>query len=505
MKPRTWMRMPVVSLIAALAMPVGTAAQNIPLPNNQPKHHTYKLIDLGTLGGPNSFILSQPSGAEITNGGRVIGEADTTTPDPYSPNCLQNSCLVNYGFSWQDGFKTVLGALPGGVNSSIPFVANTRGQTVGGSENGLLDPLTGFPEFRGVLWQQGKVIDLGTFGGNNSLANSINSSGQVVGGAQNTIPDSFAFCNQPFLPVYPTQVHAFSWEKGVMHDLGTLGGNDSCALYVNEQGQVAGFSYTNSIANPNTGIPNLDPFLWERGKMRDLGTLGGAFAYPNALNNHGQVVGQSDMAGDLTAHPFFWDRGTLIDIGTLGGDNGNANWINDAGQVVGTADLADRTHHAFAWRKAKMTDLGTLNGDPCSVALAINSQGQIGGASTSCREYLHAFLWENGGPMVDLNSLVSPPSSLTITFVTYINDRGEIAGNAFLPTGEEHAVLLIPGGNCDDDCEGRIAASLSNTAPTHYPATTTQGGESSVRPVERFRSTMRQRYRTPGQPTAPRN
>ena len=56
MKPRTWKWMPVVSLFAALAMPLGTAAQNNSTQNPKPKHHTYKLIDLGTLGGPNSFI-----------------------------------------------------------------------------------------------------------------------------------------------------------------------------------------------------------------------------------------------------------------------------------------------------------------------------------------------------------------------------------------------------------------------------------------------------------------
>ena len=51
-----------------------------------------------------------------------------------------------------------------GVNSSIPFATNAYGQTVGGSENSVIDPLTGFPEFRAVLWQQGNVIDLGHSG-----------------------------------------------------------------------------------------------------------------------------------------------------------------------------------------------------------------------------------------------------------------------------------------------------------------------------------------------------
>lgn len=58
MKPRTWMWMPVVSLFAALAMPVGMAAQDNPSPDHKTRHQKYKLIDLGTLGGPNSVIPS---------------------------------------------------------------------------------------------------------------------------------------------------------------------------------------------------------------------------------------------------------------------------------------------------------------------------------------------------------------------------------------------------------------------------------------------------------------
>jgi hypothetical protein len=45
-----------VSLFAALAIPSGLAAQS-----NQrrtPKHHHYQLIDLGTLGGPHSYVVS---------------------------------------------------------------------------------------------------------------------------------------------------------------------------------------------------------------------------------------------------------------------------------------------------------------------------------------------------------------------------------------------------------------------------------------------------------------
>ena len=66
------------TLLAALALPLGVAAQNNATRNQKPKHHHYKLIDVGTFGGPNSS-LSGPGVISLTNGGTFVGVADTTS------------------------------------------------------------------------------------------------------------------------------------------------------------------------------------------------------------------------------------------------------------------------------------------------------------------------------------------------------------------------------------------------------------------------------------------
>jgi len=126
------------------------------------------------------------------------------------------------------------------------------------------------------------------------------------------------------------------------------------------------------------------------------------FNAANAINNHGQVVGQSDLPGDTFTHAFFWQNGVMTDLSTLPGDsNSIATDINDNGQVVGVS--CDAT-------------------------------------STVCR----AFVWENG-VMTDLNALVPPDSPLFLTYGAGINDRGEITGSAFdASTGESPAFLAVP-------------------------------------------------------------
>jgi probable HAF family extracellular repeat protein len=503
MKTYAWKWATAMSLFGALAIPLGIAAQDNEEQHHKPKHHTYELIDLGTFGGPNSFV-NGPLVPNLSNTGTYGGGAETSIPDHYAPNCEDGDCLVVHAQRWRNGVVTDLGTLPGNnLNSGAGWVS-ASGIIVGGSENGLIDPLLGVPENRGVIWNRdGNIIDLGTLeGGNESFAAAVNNRRQVAGWAANTIPDSFSMgC---IFVCFTTQTRGFVWQDGVVRDLGTLGGPDALTQAINERGQIIGISYISSIPNPDSGIPTIDPFLWENGTMVDIGTLGGTRGVASFINNRGQVVGTSNLAGDQTQHPYLWDRGSLKDLGTLGGDNGQAIWINDAGEVAGEADLpGSQTHDGFLWKNGVMTDLGNLG--QTSFAFAINSEGQIVGHSKIDDGTFRAFLWEKGGPMVDLNMLVSSASDIVLADPYSINDRGEITVTGFLPNGDEHAVILIPNGDCEDACEAKIATGQNRATITHFPAE--MKDESGMRfiPVNQFRNRLMQRYHIPGQAAAPSN
>jgi probable HAF family extracellular repeat protein len=548
MKSRFLMLVAAVTLFAALAMPVRLAAQQ-----QNAQYHHYELIDIGTFGGPESFIIPTAeigSHNPVNSKEQTVGTAGTTNSTSGSSNIICGGIeggipYVNQGFLLSDSSLANLGSLGGADSCSVATSINAAGEIAGSSENGTVDSILGLNELRGVRWRNMAIEDLGTLGGSHSMAAGINSSGQVVGFALNQTADAFSlFYLQIFGVGNGTQTRAVVWDKGnSIQDLGTLGtGNDAWGEFVNENGQVAGFSYTSPIPDPGTGLPPTHPFLFDphvgkHGKMFDVGTLGGSSAgseilnMQGGLNNRGHIVGGSYLAGDQDFHPFFWEKGkTIKDLGTLGGLCGTAAAINDADEVVGRADvsgpcggLIPQSHldanpssqtisHAFLWKPGMkaLQDLGTVAGDMNSYSTAINASGQVVGLSvTESLGIYRAFLWAKGRPMVDLNTLVPPNSSLYLNWAFDINDQGEISGIS-TPQGCDdfdlcgHAFLLIPCDEhhpgiegCDYSMVDTGAAASVRPAMREVPANHGTGDNSALnmtgRMLDRFRTRMRGR------------
>ncbi len=511
MKSRLPMLLTLIALFAALALPIGLAAQ---------QHPRYKLIDLGTLGGPHSYGSVNGEGFSLlNNSGEVASYADLALPDPNASFfCYDADCFQAHAFLWKDGVMTDLGALPVNNNSAGGSI-NANGWVTGQSQSSVLDPIVGIPEFRAVLWKQGQVIDLGTLGGTESLGIYVNNANQVIGFATtSTAPDPVGFFG------FPT--HTFIWQNGEKLDIGTLGGSNafpgaSCGN--SPAGVVVGGSTTSININPATGLPDADPFLWQNGKMVDLGTLGGTNGWAQCANNRGQVIGFSSLATNpaacnfpiiepigLGCHAFFWQNGIMTDLGTLGGDNSEAIWLNDAGVVVGSADLpGSQIHDAVVWINGKIHDLGTVAGDPCSRGRGLNALGQVVGGSSDCHNFLHAFLWEGGGPMLDMNTLIPPGSGWQLTNAFNINDRGEILAKAaplgFTPHDDAdlgHLVLLVPCASGDAGCDGSSASAASVVQPSsaRINASSTVTPLRSGQNAAAFRARGARQYHIPGAP-----
>ena len=132
----------------------------------------------------------------------------------------------------------------------------------------------------------------------------------------------------------PTQTPALP-TYGVL-DFGTPGGAAAATEDIEEFGRtIAGQGLTASGATHATVVG-------EEGKLRDLGTLGGASSVAYGTS-YGVVVGESQTASGQT-HAFtasVWgpSNGTMTDLGTLGGTWSAAYSVHQ-GSIVGASTLA---------------------------------------------------------------------------------------------------------------------------------------------------------------------
>src|SRR5215204_4709720 len=167
-------------------------------------------------------------------------------------------------------------------------------------------------------------------------------------------------------------------------------------------------------------------------KVQDLGTLGGSHSWASAINDPGQVVGYSNLAGDQNYHAFLYKDGKMTDLGTLGGTSSEAKGINISGQVVGWSDNSSGERRGFLYDSANgMKDLNDLipadSGWTIYEAAGINTDGQIAASSwgnTQPDPNIVCDYWSGSGPAAGAALVLSP----TTTADYEVQDLGNLGG-----------------------------------------------------------------------------
>jgi probable HAF family extracellular repeat protein len=255
---------------------------------------------------PNGF---RTQGNAINDAGQVVGVFDLTATE--------------LAFIWDPATTQMreLGTFGGFLSSANDI--NASGIVVGYAN-------TEFDrgQFLAFIWQGTTLVELGTLGGNHSVAHMINEVNQVAG--VSLLPGDFAR-------------HAFLWQDSNMQDLGTLGGSESFPLAISNAGEIVGYSYTNDDENVHA-------FVWDGNSMKDLNRLVSPARLGNArlrrsedINDSGQILA-SGLSADgeervyvLTPILVLFDRlqQQVADVepSSLGGEITNARSYFEARDV----------------------------------------------------------------------------------------------------------------------------------------------------------------------------
>jgi probable HAF family extracellular repeat protein len=299
---------------------------------------------------------------------------------------------------------------------------------------------------------QYRLVNLGTLGGTSSSGNTINNVGTAMGTANLT---------------GDTAGHATIWAFGTKQDLGSLGGETANSTVAwpnrNNHGQVAGISETSDqdpfgehfscpVFFPLTGRSCV-AFLWERGEMIRLPTLGGNNSVGAGVNNRGQIVGWAEnnvhdpTCVGLQVFQFeavIWGpkKGQIQQLPPFATDSDSAaTAINDLGQVVGISGIcgnaigAYSAKHALLWENGNVVDLGNIGGAGWNTPTVINNRGQVAGFANVAGDVnggklsanFNAFLWTKETGMKNLHTL----SGDAISEATGMNNLGQIVGVSF--------------------------------------------------------------------------
>ena len=264
----------------------------------------YTIIELGTLGGPDSLAT------DLNNKGQIIGSSSISEG------------LQPTAFLWEEGTMVPL-TVTAGLTTTANEI-NDAGLIAGTAITEAGAVTKQWP----VLWAADTYTKLATISDTQGTAQAVNNLGLIAG---NSITES--------------NNHLLIWQDEILSKTVPISGGVGWVSGLNASGQIAG--YIDEVQGNKTA------FLWVTGVFTDVGTLGGINSMALDLNDLGQIVGNSTISDDLTSHAFLWEDGLISDLSASSNvftGTSRANGINNGGIIVGQAQVGEEDHAARALR-----------------------------------------------------------------------------------------------------------------------------------------------------------
>jgi uncharacterized membrane protein len=304
----------------------------------------------------------------------------------------------------------------GGSTSEI-IETNGRGLWVGSSR-------TAEGVNRAVLWDDGKIADLGVEG--DAWASDVNNSGVIVGNGKES--EDF------------TTGRAFIWRRGVATELSGLAPDSPTFVRrLNNRGDATGSAVD--------GEGTERAMVWQAGRApmalaMPRGYLG---AYGMAINDRGDVVGGAYKEDQLIAWGWDSDGGNhpLAELDRQGFSQ--ANVLDNQGRAAGLSDFGGNPGaQAALWRDGDERNLGTFGDSDFSFALGTNHQGDFVGLGAyylgDDRDHVFLTSASSTGPLRTLMPLSGDPNDGSGAHAV-TGGNVTVGGHSDTATGEEHATV----------------------------------------------------------------
>lgn len=263
---------------------------------------------------------------------------------------------MNSAFTWQDGqFSWLAPRTQEWKANSI----NNQGTVVGSTRVGSTESA--------VVWQNNTAQVVAQ--GSNAWLGSINNAGTAVGSMKASPSD---------------HTQAIIWQNNSLSTLPSIAGaTNSYATGINDAGVVIGLSFV-----PGTTVA----WIWQDGQTQPLTLDGATLTNVTAINNQGDIVGA--RSGQFV----LWRQGQSTLLESLPGNGAAAPYaLNEKGQVVGESygtvdDLGIPWARATLWENGQAYNLNdlvvnSLEGGTLQYAFDINEKGQITGRAAFGTDY----------------------------------------------------------------------------------------------------------------------